>query len=362
MKWLFGLLVVALLAVAALWVSGRLGTTKVVVASPERREAIRAIFATGSVRAEQMARIRTEVGGEVVGLFVRQGEEIREGEPVMELKVEEQKSAVVETQARLREAQVTVQERKLNLDREQELLTQGASTQQAVDDARAAYNRSVAAANSIRAILSARRTVSGKGKIVAPISGVVTKVNVNVGDVVPANVEAVVILDPASFRVIADVDELDITRIRPGQEAVVSFDAMPRSRYRARVDRIIPQADEITKTLPVILQLTDGALNLSDGLTASVNIVQERRPNALTIPRRAILDEKGNKARIFLVTDRNLLELHTVQLGVRGEDYVEVVEGIGEESRVILDPDPLWKGGEEVEIDKAATLQQGRER
>lgn len=355
MKWLIGLLTLAALGVAAIWTSGVFTTITVVVAPPERREAVRVISVLGSVRAEQIARIRTEVGGEVVGLFVQQGVEVRDGEPVMELKVEEQKTAVVETQARLREAQMTVQERRLNLDREQELLAQGASTQQAVDDARAAYNRAAAAASSIRAILSARKTVTGKGKVVAPISGVVTQVNVNIGDIVPPNVEAITIIDPASFRVVAEVDELDITRIRPGQEAIVSFDAMPKSRYRARVDRIIPQADEVTKTLPVILRLTDGALNLSEGLTANINIVQERHPNALTIPRRALLDEKGNKARLFILTDRNTLQLDTVLLGVRGEDYVEVLDGITEEARVVLDPDPLWKEGEGVEIDKAAT-------
>ncbi len=355
MKWLIGLVILAALAIAGIWISGVFRTISVVVAPPERREAVRVISVLGSVRAEQIARIRTEVGGEVVGLFVRQGEEVRDGEPVMDLKVEEQKSAVVETQARLREAQVTVQERKLNLDRETELLAQGASTQQAVDDARAAYNRAVAAANSVRAILSSRKSVTGKGKIVAPISGVVTQVNVNVGDIVPPNVEAITILDPASFRVVADVDELDITRIRPGQEAIVSFDAMPKSRYRARVDRIIPQADEVTKTLPVILRLTDGVLNLSEGLTANINIVQERHPNALTIPRRAILDERGNKARLFVLTERNTLQLDTVVLGVRGDDYVEILDGLNEEARVVLDPDPLWKGGEEVEVDRKAT-------
>ena len=64
---------------------------------------------------------------------------------------------------------------------------------------------------------------------------------------------AFTILDPSSFKVYADIDELDINRIRPGQEAVIAFDAMPSRRFRARVERIIPQADEVTKTLPVDL-------------------------------------------------------------------------------------------------------------
>jgi len=356
MKWFIALLALAILVVGGYLLTLSLGRPDVVVVLPERREAIRAIFATGSVRAEQMARIRTEVGGEVIAVYVRQGEEVREGDPVMDVRIDEQKSAVVETQARLREAQITVQERKLNYDRELELLSQGASTQQAVDDARSNYQRSVAAYNSIKAVLSARRSISGKGKVTAPVSGIVTKVNVNVGDIVPANVEAVTILDPASFRVVADVDELDITRIRPGQEAIVSFDAMPKSRYRARVDRIIPQADEVTKTLPVILQLTDGVLNLSDGLTASINIVQERRPNALTIPRRAITEMKDNSARFFVVNDQGRAELRSATLGIQGMEYVEVLRGVGETDRVVLDPDPDMTPGDEVSLGTASAI------
>ncbi len=352
MKWVIGLLVAAALVAVGFWAYGAIGVPKVVVATPERRDAIRAIFATGSVKAEQMARIRSEVAGQVLQVHVRQGEEIRQGDPVMEIKVEEQNSAVVEQQSRLREAQVTVSETKLNLGREQELLAQGASTQQAVDNARAAYNRASAFYNSARAVLSARKSLSGKGKVVAPITGIVTEVNVNPGDVIPANVEAVTILDPSTFRVIADVDELDITRIRPGQEAIVAFDALPKSRFRARVDRIIPQADEVTRTLPVILVMTDAMPNLSDGLTATVNIIQERHPDALTIPSRAIFNEQGTNVSVFVVNDHNLLELRVLKIGVRGEDYVEILEGIKEDDRLVLDPNPEWEPQREVLIDK----------
>jgi|GEM_PF-158426 len=359
-KWTFALLLVAALAAAGLWAWSTLGVTKVTVALPSRREAIRAIFATGSVKAEQLARIRTEVGGEVTAVNVKQGMEIYEGDPVMSIKVEEQQNAVTEQTARVREAQVAVSEARINYDRETQLLAEGATTQEAVDRAKSALDRAGAFLRTVRAALNTRRSLTGKGKLSAPISGVVTAVNVNVGDVVPPNVEAVVILDPSSFKVMANIDEADIARIRPGQEAIVSFDALPRSRFRARVDRIIPQADEVTKTLPVFLTLTDAVPNLSEGLTATVNIVQERKSGALMVPVRVLFNERNGEASLFTVDDANTLHLRRVKLGIRGEEYVEVLAGVEDRERLVLGPDPEWQDGREVEIDKGRMKQQVR--
>ncbi len=360
MKWLIGLLIVAALVTIGFWGYGAIGVNKVTVAAPERREAIRAVYATGMVKAEQMARIRPELGGKVLQLAARQGEEIREGDLVMEVEAQQQEDAVTEQSARVREASVAVEEAQVNLQRETDLLAQGASTQEAVDRTQAAYDRAAAFLRTVRATLATRKSLSGKGKILAPITGIVTKVNVSAGDVIPANADAVTILDPSSFKVYADIDELDITRIRPGQEAVVAFDAIPRSRFKARVERIIPQADEVTKTLPVILNLLEFVPNLSDGLTATVNIVQERRPNSLTIPAAALFNERSSTASVFIVTDHSRLELREVKVGVRGEDYVEILEGLRDDERVALTPNPKWKDGEEVEIDKQKTREKAK--
>ena len=350
MKWFLLILGAAALLAVGLWAFGPLGSQTVVVVTPERREAVRAVYATGTVRAEQIARLRPELGGEVMQVSVREGAEIRQGEPVMELTVRDHEmEAVRDNSARVAEAQLRVREAKANLDREQALLDTGATTQRAVDDKRGVYSQSLSYLRTVQA-LSARRSPAGRGKITAPITGVVTKVNVNVGDMLPPNADAVTIIDPSSFKVYAEIDELDINSVRPGQEAVVSFDATPGARYRARVERIVPQADEERKTLPVVLYLGDYVPNLSDGLSATVNIVQERRPNALTIPTAALIDQSNGVAHLFVVGRNNVLELRKVRIGIRGEEYVEVLEGVQEDDRVVLDPQEGWSDGMSVQV------------
>jgi RND family efflux transporter MFP subunit len=352
MKWAIGILVAAGMIATIIWAYGAFGTSKVVVAAPERREAVRAVYATGTVRAERIAHLRPEVGGAVTAVTVQQGGEIREGEKVMEIAVQEEEDAVNEQQARVREASVAVQTARDNYDQELALLEQGATTQQAVDNMKATLDRATAALKTVQASLAVRKTRSGKGIMESPITGVVTQVNVTVGDVIPPNMEAVTILDPSSFKVYADIDELDINRIRPGQEAIIAFDAMPSQRFRARVERIIPQADEITKTLPVILNLVDVVPNLSDGLTATINIVQERRSSAMTIPAAAVLEMNDTAAVVFVVDDYEKLDRRVVRPGIRGEDYIEVVDGLRGDERVALNPQREWKSGEVVEIDR----------
>jgi RND family efflux transporter MFP subunit len=359
-KWLIGILAVAGIAVTIAWVTGAFDSTRVSVASPERREAVRAIYATGTVRAERIAHLRPELGGEVTAVNVQQGGEIREGERVMEIAVREEEEAVTEQQARVREASVNVQNAREYYQQELALLEQGATTQQAVDERKDALDRATAALRTVQASLQIRKTRTGKGLIQAPITGVVTQVNVTVGDVIPANIEAVTILDPSSFKVYADIDELDINRVRPGQEAIIAFDAMPSRRFRARVERIIPQADEVTKTLPVILNLVDFVPNLSDGLTATINIVQERRSSAMTIPASAVLESNDTAAVVYVVDDYNKLERRVISPGIRGEDYIEVREGLRENERVVLNPKREWATGEVVEIEGGEIKQNPR--
>ncbi len=353
MKWIIGLVIAAAVVAGALWAYDALGTPKVAVAVPERREAIKVIYATGMVKAEQIARLRPEAGGEVTMVGVRVGEEVRQGTTVMSMTVREEQEAAREQSAILGTATGAVDEAQTALQKEQEALAAGTSSQQLVDEARSRYDKAVANLNAVKSTVAARPRPSGRGSLSSPITGIVTKVAVNVGDVVSPNIEAITILDPSSFKIYADIDELDINRIRPGQEAVVAFDAFPNARFRARVERIIPQADEVTKTLPVVLNLVDYVANLSDGLTATVNIVQDRRPHAVTIPSSALMDETTTTATVFVVTDRNKLEKRTIKIGVRGEDYVEVAEGLHEDERVALDPRKDWSSGMEVDIDKS---------
>jgi membrane fusion protein (multidrug efflux system) len=353
MKWILGLVIAAAVVAGALWAYDALGTPKVAVAVPERREAIKVIYATGMVKAEQIARLRPEAGGEVTLVGVRVGEEVRQGMTVMAMTVREEQEAAREQSAILATATKAADDALAILQKEQELLAAGTSSQQMVDEAKARYDKAVSNLNAVKSTVAARPRPTGRGTLTSPITGIVTKVAVNVGDVVSPNIEAITIIDPSSFKIYADIDELDINRIRPGQEAVVALDALPNSRFRARVERIIPQADEVTKTLPVVLNLLDYVTNLSDGLTATVNIIQDRRPHAVTIPSSALLDESSTAATVFVVSDRNILERRRIRIGVRGEDYVEVLEGVHEDERVALEPKKDWKSGMEIEIDKS---------
>jgi RND family efflux transporter MFP subunit len=351
-KWIFGVIALAVIVLVAVWAWGTLSTISVRVAEPDRREAVRAVYAVGSVKAEQIARLRSELGGKVLKVGVIEGGEIRRGELVMEIEVDEQTLEVRDFDARLQEAKLKVTEARVAYEREKLLFEEGKSTQEAVDNAQAIYNQSQAYQRTVQSALSTRKDQVDLGKIFSPITGVVTNVNVNVGEVIPPNLEAVTVLDPSSFKVFAEINENDINLVKPGQEAVIEFDAMPGERFKARVERVIPQAHEVTKTLPVVLYLVDFVPNLSDGLTATINIVQERRPDVLTIPAAALLFERFDspEATIFVVTPNNRLEERTIKLGIRGDDYVEILEGLHENEIVALDPEKQWQTGDKVAV------------
>lgn len=347
----------------------------VVTTKATHREAVHAVYASGAMRAERMAVLRPEVGGQVKTLTVKRGEEVLQGTTVLEIDVKEEQDAVLEQTSRVRESavdlsryQVDIDDAKTNLEKEKRLLEQGATTQQAVDDAatkleraQSAYSKASAAVSTARTTLTTRRNRVGRGKLTAPITGVVTQLNVNLGDNIPANIDAITIIDPSSYRIYADVDELDISKIQVGQEAYVAFDAVPDARYLARVERIVRLADPVTKALTVILQLMEVPATIADGLTATVNVLVERHPNALTIPAGALVPDSAGTpaatartrrtARVFVLgAAGDKLESRTVEYGIRGEDYVEVLKGVDEQDRIVLNPQSTWKDGDKVAV------------
>ena len=188
------------------------------------------------------------------------------------------------------------------------------------------------------------------GKIFWHISGIITNLKTTIGEVLPQNYDVATIIDPLSFKVYANIDELDITRIQPGQEAILQFDAMPLMRFRARIDRIVPQIDERFKTITAILTLIDNVPNISEGMTSTLNIIEERKTDALVLPSTSLVNEVNKEAYVFIVKYNKQIEKRKIRIGIRGENYVEVIYGIKENEMVVLNSKENLVDGDYVDV------------
>jgi HlyD family secretion protein len=237
-----------------------------------------------------------------------------------------------------------------------------------------------------QATLESAKTDLSKVRIESPITGIVTRRNIEAGEtavVGTMNNAGTVLLTIADMSVIeaeVEVDETDIPTVRIGQSAKVTIDAMPGKTFTAKVTEIGNSPIQSTGTaatqatnFKVVLTVEGEIPDVRPGFTCTAEITTATRENALAVPiqattvREMVVDEKGHIVRepvtsgsrprpggvqaselkpgherkevegVFVVRDgKAVFEL--VKTGIAGEKYFEVLSGLKEGDSVVTGP------------------------
>jgi HlyD family secretion protein len=192
---------------------------------------------------------------------------------------------------------------------------------------------------------SARRALEDT-KLVAPMDGTVTVLDVKVGERASAGQAAVVLSDLRTFVVEVNLDEVDVAKVSVGQEAVVTLDAFPDEELAGEVTDIAPVANVQSGVVlyPVTVQLSPAEMPARAGMTANVEIVTVSKADALIIPLRAIQSESDKSYVWRQSTDG--FEKAEVTLGVMTEVEVEIASGLSEGDVVSVVASPAQGGGQ----------------
>jgi RND family efflux transporter MFP subunit len=321
------LLALAVLLAAIAWWAVQHNAREVEVARPTRGPAVEAVYATGTVEPEYWARITPVTPGRIAEILVREGQNVREGQPLARLDDREARARVGELEAKAaywRE----------QMARSQALAERGIRSKDLYEKDRSELNQ------VISAIAAARQRRSDL-VVTSPIDGVVLRRDGEVGEVAGANDALFWVGAPRPLRITADVDEEDIARVAVGQKVLIKADAFPDRVLTARVDRVTPKGDPVNKTFRVRVALPDDT-PLMVGMTAEINIVTAEKDDALLLPAAALVDGK-----VFVVEDGKA-EPRPCSLGIRGRNTVEVIEGVGLGDLVLINPPAGLQAGERV--------------
>lgn len=171
--------------------------------------------------------------------------------------------------------------------------------------------------------------------IVAPFDGVVLEVKQRVGDAVAANAAVIVMADPLALEVQASISERDFIVVETGQTAQLLFDARPEITATGHVTRIVPERLSGSQVLYPITVAFDA---VPDGLVADMSvdvaIAISGKANVLRLPRAVVRARPDNTAQVQVwVNDHS--ESRTVKIGLRGDRYVEIVDGLQEGDLIV---------------------------
>ena len=308
------LLVLVLLVGAGLTAYGYLGfrTTEFV---PEvstvllnRGDVVDTVGATGTLEAVTTVQVGSQVSGIIEELYadfnsiVRESDVIARLEPsLFETQIEQAQANLARAEADVERLRVTLEDAETQLARSENLASRDLiadseldAAQVAVRAAAAQLKSSEASVTQSRASLNQNEVNLGHTVITAPIDGIVIARQVDVGQTVAASMSApelfIIAADLTKMQVIANIDESDVGRIRPGQDVTFTVDAYAAEEFTGTVSqiRLEPVVVQNVVTYATVIDVPNNELKLKPGMTATVTLEISRREDVLRVPNSAL--------------------------------------------------------------------------
>ena len=302
---------------------------------PLKRAEMAAVYSgTAPVEAHEQAVVVAKVGGEVRQIYVEEGDSVQPGQVLARLDGDRLRLTLAQTDANLR---------KLERDykRTLELAEKGLVPKSTAENTKFDLD-------ALRAGYESARLELNYTEIRAPIRGVISLRNIKVGNTIMPNDPTFTITDLDPLVAYVHVPEKEFRKIAPGQNAEIVVDALGGERFIGTISRISPTVDPQTGTFRARVEVPDPSRRLKPGMFARVNIVYERRQDALQLPRSSILDADGTQSVFVVVKDK--AEQRTIRTGLSNGGWIEVVEGLTGGEQVVTVGQAGLKTGTLVKI------------
>jgi RND family efflux transporter MFP subunit len=368
----------ALAVLAALYFWGPLSPAQevavTVVAKVYPAQAYTVLNASGYVVAQRKAAVSSKSTGRLDFLGVEEGSRVKKGQILASLENKDLIAArnqarahVNETQAGLVSAQAELTDAELQYQRMKTLVRQDLVSRQDYDVAEARYKKAKAGVATAQASIRTAQAGLAEAQasleysyIRSPFDGVVTTKFADVGEVVApfgaaANARAAVVTlaDMNSLMVEADVAESNLDKVYQGQPCEISLDAIPDRRFPGEVHMIVPTADRAKATVLTKVKFLETDDRILPEMSAKVAFLSrplgagENQPR-LAVSKNALVNRKDRT--VAFIVEKGQVKETPVKVGPPLGDLVEVLGGLKEGDRVVVNPPASLGDGDRVTL------------
>ena len=273
-----------------------------------RGDVVDTVGATGALEAVTTVQVGSQVSGIIESLYVDYNAIVSEGDVIarlepslFETQIEQGRANLARSEADVERLEVTVEDARAQLVRSEDLssrelisTTELEAAQVAVRSAAAQLKSAQASVTQSQASLNQNEVNLGHTVITAPIDGIVIARQVDMGQTVAASMSApelfIIAADLTKMRVIANIDESDVGRIRQGQVVSFTVDAYPLEEFEGTVSqiRLEPVVLQNVVTYATVIDVPNNEYKLKPGMTATVTLEIARRENILRVPNAAL--------------------------------------------------------------------------
>lgn len=298
-------------------------------AKVERRPIKVQVVATGQVQPVYKVEIKSKASGEVLSLKLNEGDFVKKGMVIALIEKTDALAAYNQAKADLSVAQATLKQVETNTERSRKLFEQKLISELEMDAARLELEQRKAQLIRAQAAFDQAQIRLNDCVVRSPIDGLVLDKPVDEGQVIMGGLNTVsggttilTIADMSRVYVYANIDEVDVGKIKLGQEAQIVADAFPEEKFTGKVLRIDPLAkvEQNVTRFPVVIEVPNPKYRLLAGMNATVTITVYDNPNALAVPVEALEEIKEGM--------RNSVGRTAADFGGRGERNRDIPDSV----------------------------------
>jgi multidrug efflux pump subunit AcrA (membrane-fusion protein) len=190
-----------------------------------------------------------------------------------------------------------------------------------------------------------------KAPVESPLSGVVGRVYVDIGENVTAQTSVALVINMDKVKIDLDVPEKYLPRVSQGLEAQIRVDAYPEEEFSGQVTKISPVIDLETRSAPIEITVDNPKHRLKSGMFAKVRLILREHKNVPVILKEAVMGKEPN-LYVYIV-ENNQAILRKITLGLRQGPYFEVREGLRQGDRVVIMGQQRLRDGVSVSVEQA---------
>ncbi|MBP0021010.1 MAG: efflux RND transporter periplasmic adaptor subunit [Cyanobacteria bacterium SBLK] len=343
----------------------------------------------GSTQPLKTVSLRSQVEGRLLVLEVDVGDRVRRGQILARLddsilaasvseaeaqlaafnaEIERGRTQVNNARTELERAKIELEQAKNDAERYNNLAKDGAVSQreaelfqtavevaqQTVNTARENIRAEERAIEARLGQLAAQRAILAReqqrqtfARLISPIDGRVLERASDPGSLVTAGEAVLALGDFSSIKAIVPLSELDLAGVGVGQSVKVQLDAFSDRIFPGRVTRISPVADPESRQIPVEVTFPNFNDRIGSGLLARVTFAPQEQPKII-IPVNAVQNLEEKKGALFVVQGEDRVVKRTVFLGDRAEGKVEILSGIADGDRFVVNSAKPLQDGDRI--------------
>ena len=351
--------------------------------------------AVGTVRSKITTVLSSKTMGNILAVHVREGDPVRTGQLLVEIDGRDSRVQLLKAQAGLHEVQETLAEIEQNMraaesgkeaaeagktlalatfNRYKALLEQRSVSQQEFDEVQARLkvadaevdraermlqaiaakkNQLLAKMDQAKANIANAQIYVGYSQITSPIHGIVASKQAEVGLLAAPGVPLLTLEDPHRYRLEVPVEESMLKKIHVGTPVQISIGALGPQEHSGKVTEVIPTSDPASRSFTVKIDLSDEKgrsgmpTALRSGLYGKARFSVGKK-EVIQIPQKILL-QQGQLVGVFVLDSSNIVHLRLIKTGKPFGDQIEVLSGINDGDRIIVEGLEKIKEGDRVQ-------------